>query len=222
MLRRLRTTSVNAGGLAPCSKRDCLSGRPVCRDANGGWRRRGGKPAGRDQSGSFRPVRLTDRVVDKARRQVPTCAMGIAISPRGDMPKHRVQLSFSEDASCRQSTPSPPTSLPASSARPDCPVLIDVQTDEDFAADPRLIPGAVRRPFRTVSEWAPEFAGRSAVVICQKGLKLSQGVAAWLRHAGVPADVARRRRAGLGGGRPADGARGRSCRRATRRAAPSG
>ncbi len=24
------------------------------------------------------------------------------------------------------------------------PVLIDVRTDEDFAADPRLIPGAVR------------------------------------------------------------------------------
>jgi rhodanese-related sulfurtransferase len=72
--------------------------------------------------------------------------------------------------------------------RPDCPYLVDVQTDEDFAADPRLIPGAVRRPFRTVSEWAPEFAGRSIVVICQKGLKLSQGVAAWLRHYGIPAD----------------------------------
>ena len=25
------------------------------------------------------------------------------------------------------------------------PALIDVRTDEDFAADPRLIPGAVRR-----------------------------------------------------------------------------
>jgi rhodanese-related sulfurtransferase len=72
--------------------------------------------------------------------------------------------------------------------RPDCPALIDIQIDEDFAADPRLVPGAVRRPFRTVSDWAPEFAGRSAVVICQKGLKLSQGVAAWLRHCGIPAD----------------------------------
>lgn len=72
--------------------------------------------------------------------------------------------------------------------KPDCPVLIDVQTEEDFAADPRLIPGAVRRRFDTVSEWAPEFAGRSAVVICQKGLKLSEGVAAWLRHSGVPAE----------------------------------
>jgi rhodanese-related sulfurtransferase len=72
--------------------------------------------------------------------------------------------------------------------RPDCPALIDVQTDEDFAADPRLIPGAVRRPFSSVSAWAPEFAGRSAVVICQTGAKLSEGVAAWLRHSGVPAD----------------------------------
>ncbi len=73
--------------------------------------------------------------------------------------------------------------------RPDCPALIDVCTDEDFAGDPRLIPGAVRRPFRDVAEWAPEFAGRPAVVICQKGLKLSQGAAAWLRHSGVPADA---------------------------------
>jgi len=72
--------------------------------------------------------------------------------------------------------------------RPDCPVLIDVQSDEDFAADPRLVPGAVRRRFETVSEWSREFAGRSAVAICQKGLKLSEGVAAWLRDDGIAAD----------------------------------
>ena len=30
--------------------------------------------------------------------------------------------------------------------------------------------------------------GRPAVVICKKGLKLSHGVAAWLRHQGMPAD----------------------------------
>jgi rhodanese-related sulfurtransferase len=73
--------------------------------------------------------------------------------------------------------------------RPDCPALIDVQNDEDFAADPRLVPGAVRRPFAAVSEWASDFKGRSVVAICQKGLKISEGVAAWLRHAGVPAQV---------------------------------
>jgi rhodanese-related sulfurtransferase len=72
---------------------------------------------------------------------------------------------------------------------PKCPALIDVRTDEDFVHDPRLIPGTIRRPFATVSEWSPEFAGRSAVVICQKGLKLSHGVAAWLRSEGIPADT---------------------------------
>src|SRR5688572_5976001 len=40
--------------------------------------------------------------------------------------------------------------------RPDCPTLIDVQIDEDFAADPRLVPGSVRRSFKTVSDWAPQ------------------------------------------------------------------
>lgn len=63
---------------------------------------------------------------------------------------------------------------------PSCPALIDVQTDEDFAADPRLIPGAVRRPWDKTAEWLPEFAGRPAVVIRQKGKKLSQGVPAQL------------------------------------------
>ena len=69
-----------------------------------------------------------------------------------------------------------------------CPSLIDVRTEEDFAANPRLIPGAMRRSHADPSDWAPEFAGHSAVVICQKGAKLSQGVAAWLRHAGIAAD----------------------------------
>ena len=69
---------------------------------------------------------------------------------------------------------------------PHGPVLIDVRAKEDFAADPRFIPSAIRRPSESASSWAPEFAGRSAVVICEKGQKLSEGVAAWLRHAGSP------------------------------------
>jgi rhodanese-related sulfurtransferase len=71
---------------------------------------------------------------------------------------------------------------------PKCPALVDVCLDEDFEAARRLIPGSVRRRHDQVSDWAPEFAGRSAIVVCQKGLKLSQGAAAWLRHVGVPAD----------------------------------
>lgn len=70
---------------------------------------------------------------------------------------------------------------------PDAPTLIDVRIDEDFAADPRQIPGAHRQDFRSVAEWAPRYAGQKLVVSCHKGLKLSQGVAAMLRHTGVEA-----------------------------------
>ncbi len=72
---------------------------------------------------------------------------------------------------------------------PKCPAVIDVRTDEDFAADPRLLPGSVRRPFASVADWADAFDGRPAVAVCQKGQKLSEGVAAWLRHNGSDADV---------------------------------
>lgn len=75
--------------------------------------------------------------------------------------------------------------------RPDAPALIDVCTEKDFTANPHLVPGAVRRPWDAVAAWGPEFvaAGKPAVVICTKGLKLSHGVAAWLRHEGVAADI---------------------------------
>lgn len=71
---------------------------------------------------------------------------------------------------------------------PDAPDLVDVRIDEDFEADPRLLPASCRRDFRTVSTWAADFAGRRVVVICQRGQKLSQGVAAWLRHEGIAAE----------------------------------
>jgi rhodanese-related sulfurtransferase len=72
---------------------------------------------------------------------------------------------------------------------PHCPVLVDVRTDDDYESNPRLIPGSMRRPHDDPSAWAGEFAGRSAIVICQDGAKLSEGTAAWLRHAGIPADA---------------------------------
>lgn len=72
---------------------------------------------------------------------------------------------------------------------PKSPRLIDVRTDEAFVADPRLIPGAVRRSHEKPAEWAAQFRGQSAVVICRHGQKLSEGVAAWLRHEGVPAEA---------------------------------
>jgi hypothetical protein len=39
------------------------------------------------------------------------------------------------------------------------PVLIDVRTDEDFAADPRLLPGAVRRSRQDAADWGDQFLG---------------------------------------------------------------
>lgn len=68
------------------------------------------------------------------------------------------------------------------------PTLIDVRIDEDFAADPRLIPGAMRRSHRDLQDWAPTLTGKSVVVICQQGLKLSEGTAAWLRQGGIAAE----------------------------------
>ena len=72
---------------------------------------------------------------------------------------------------------------------PGCPWLIDVRTDEDFAADPRLVPGSIRRPHVTVSDWSGSVDPPAAIVICQKGRKLSEGVAAWLRHRGTAAEA---------------------------------
>jgi rhodanese-related sulfurtransferase len=72
---------------------------------------------------------------------------------------------------------------------PKCPVLIDVRTKEDFDDDPFLIPGSIRRTHSDVSGWAVALSGRSAVVICHHGAKLSHGTAAWLRHSGAAAEA---------------------------------
>ena len=68
---------------------------------------------------------------------------------------------------------------------PECPALIDTCVDPDFDADPYLIPGSVRHPHTDRLGLAERLRGRRAVVICQKGKKLSQGVAAWLRSEGI-------------------------------------
>jgi rhodanese-related sulfurtransferase len=71
---------------------------------------------------------------------------------------------------------------------PTTPIIVDVRMPDDFEADRRLLPGALRRDFTKASTWAPDFAGQRVVVVCQKGLKLSQGAAAWLRHSGASAE----------------------------------
>lgn len=69
-----------------------------------------------------------------------------------------------------------------------CPKIIDVRIDEDFNADPFLIPGAIRHPFDDVSSLAPSLVGQSVVLYCQKGLKISQGSVAILRTMGINAE----------------------------------
>ena len=72
---------------------------------------------------------------------------------------------------------------------PAAPVLIDVRTAEDFAANPQLLPAAIRHPYDQVTDLAARLQGRSAVVYCHGGLKLSEGAAAHLRCCGIRAEV---------------------------------
>lgn len=66
---------------------------------------------------------------------------------------------------------------------PNTPDVIDVRIDDDYGADPRLVPGSRRQ------DWAPEYLGKSVIVVCQRGQKLSEGTAAWLRHEGIDAQT---------------------------------
>lgn len=64
-----------------------------------------------------------------------------------------------------------------------CPDLIDVRPTGDF------IPGAVRRPPDEVDAWAGALRSANAIVICHTGGETSAGVAAWLRHRGIKAEI---------------------------------
>ena len=70
---------------------------------------------------------------------------------------------------------------------PDCPAIADISIDPDHRADPFLIPGSLRHPHTDIPGLIARLSGAPVVVTCQKGLKLSQGVTAWLRSEGVAA-----------------------------------
>jgi rhodanese-related sulfurtransferase len=72
---------------------------------------------------------------------------------------------------------------------PDCPVIIDVRTSEDFDDDPRMIPGARRHPFEETEQLTKSLGEDKAILYCQKGFKISQGSAAVLRANGVRAET---------------------------------
>jgi rhodanese-related sulfurtransferase len=64
-----------------------------------------------------------------------------------------------------------------------------MRTDDEFADDPLLIPGSARRAADDPGSWAFPLSIKSAVVVCRSSAKLSQGVAAWLRHEGKTAET---------------------------------
>jgi rhodanese-related sulfurtransferase len=72
---------------------------------------------------------------------------------------------------------------------PDAPKILDVRSAEERSADPHALPASYARDYASVSDWAANYTGQSVVVVCQRGLKLSQGVAAWLRQTGGRAEV---------------------------------
>src|SRR6516165_5330477 len=101
----------------------------------------------------------------------------------------RIASSFFKGRSMSSYTSISPDKLSRLIGTTHTPVLVDVRLDEDFAVDPRLIPGARRRSHLDVQDWAPSLAGHAVVVICEKGQKLSEGTAAWLRHGNIAAEI---------------------------------
>lgn len=71
---------------------------------------------------------------------------------------------------------------------PECPEIADISIDPDFEADPYLIPGSFRHPHTDLPGLIARLEGRPVTVVCQKGIKLSQGMAAWLRSEGIAAE----------------------------------
>ncbi|MEM1047515.1 MAG: chromate resistance protein ChrB domain-containing protein [Pseudomonadota bacterium] len=82
-----------------------------------------------------------------------------------------------------------PSQLSRLIGTPNAPDVVDVRTDEDFNDDPRLLPGAWRHPWTEHDTLADRIPNRRAVIVCHKGLKVSQGVAAHLRISGIQAET---------------------------------
>ena len=82
-----------------------------------------------------------------------------------------------------------PTQLIRLIGTPDAPVVIDVRIPEDIAPDDLCMPAALHHRYGDTDGLIARLAGRRAVIVCHKGLKLSQGAAALIRAAGGQAEV---------------------------------
>ncbi len=65
---------------------------------------------------------------------------------------------------------------------------MDLRSDEDQAADPRLIPGSIKTDDHAMTDLADHLSGRPSIAVCQAGDRRSQGAAAWLRAEGRPSE----------------------------------
>jgi rhodanese-related sulfurtransferase len=72
---------------------------------------------------------------------------------------------------------------------PGAPTVLDVRTEEHLTEDPRVIPGSIRPDLAAAASRSQIPANGAVVVVCQRGLKLSQGVAAFLRNDGLEAET---------------------------------
>jgi rhodanese-related sulfurtransferase len=68
---------------------------------------------------------------------------------------------------------------------PGAPAIIDIRTD----GDDRAVPGSIRRTPAQIRNQAERFTGLTAVLVSADGGADAQAAAAWLRQAGIPAEV---------------------------------
>ncbi|WP_336057921.1 sulfurtransferase/chromate resistance protein [Nitratireductor sp. CH_MIT9313-5] len=71
---------------------------------------------------------------------------------------------------------------------PRAPLLLDVRSEEDFSANPRLLPGSTRIDDQALADLAPQLGDQPYIAVCQAGHRRSQGTAAWLRAEGCPSE----------------------------------
>lgn len=71
---------------------------------------------------------------------------------------------------------------------PRSPLLLDMRSDEDYASDPRLLPGSLHVGDRNLAGLAKRLAGSPSITVCHAGHHRSQGAAAWLRAEGIPSE----------------------------------
>jgi hypothetical protein len=58
------------------------------------------------------------------------------------------------------------------------PLLLDVRSDEDVAANPRLLPGAARFDDQALAALVPQLCGLPSIPVRQAGHQRSEGKAA--------------------------------------------